>query len=238
MDQLERKLKKYIIAFGAHADDIDLRAGATFVNYVKSGYELIYVVVSTSASGIPDIAPNEAYIIRQEEAKQAAQIYNTKPVFLNFQQCIYPPGPFDKLPQINPTLALASQDEKSILIVRDLIQQYKPAIIFTHSPDDLHEDHYHTSVLVYRAFQKIRDGSPFPQLWLWEHGNRGTIAGFSPNKYIEVSEAEIHEKDKAIKSHKSQYARCAWFETFAVDNARYWGEKIGKRYAEAFIEIT
>ncbi len=230
-------MNRYILAFGAHADDIDLRAGATLVNYMRKGYPIVYVVVTTSASGIPTVSPNEAFHIRQKEATDAAKLYGTKPVFLNFQQCVYPPGSSDKLPKDKPSIAVTAEDAISLATIERLITQYPPEIIFTHSPDDLHEDHYHTSVLVYNAFQKIKNSIPSAQLWLWENGSRGSIVGFVPTTHMRLEEADILVKDKAIKAHVSQYACCAWFETFARDNARYWGKKFNCNLAEAFIAI-
>src|SRR5438128_224547 len=108
----EKSTSKCLIALGAHADDIDLRAGATLAKYVAEGYTIVYGVVTTSASGIPNMSPNEAIKIRQKEAENAAKLYGAEPLFLNFHQCVYPPGPSDKLPKGKLSLAVASKDDQ------------------------------------------------------------------------------------------------------------------------------
>ncbi|HXS15520.1 MAG TPA: PIG-L deacetylase family protein [Candidatus Saccharimonadales bacterium] len=224
-----------ILAFGAHSDDIDLRAGATFAKYLREGKTIVYVVVTTSASGIPKLSPNEAFIIRQNEAKEAAKLYNTEPIFLNFEKTVTE-GPSDELPTGMPYIATSLRNNDALQTIKSLIEKHQPEIIFTHNPNDLHEDHYHTSALVYRAYQSCKSHVS-SRLLLWETGSKGKIIDFIPNIYIPVTDEDLVLKDKAIKSHTSQYAIFPWFETFAYDNALYWGEKANTAFAEAFIEV-
>ncbi|MBI4176141.1 MAG: PIG-L family deacetylase [Candidatus Aenigmarchaeota archaeon] len=227
---------KYIMAFGAHSDDIDIRAGGTAAKYVDKGYGLVYVVVTTSASGINGLSPNGSIKIRHGEARKAAKLYGTEPVFLDFHQCVYPPGKTDRLPKGNICISQASDNEKTIRMVTNLILKYKPEIILTHCTDDLHEDHYHTSALVYIAYKRIQKTLTSARLWLWPSGSRGSIIEFKPNKFVDI-ENYLAAKDRAIKEHKSQCARSPRLRTIAIKNAKFWGNKCRFRLAEAFIEV-
>lgn len=227
-------MHKSIIAFGAHSDDIDLRAGATLSKYRKEGYAIHYVVVTTSASGIPNLSPNEAFPIRQQEAEEAAKLYGTTPIFLNFQKTINE-GPSDQLPQDKPYIATALRSKPALQTIKTLIEELEPEIVFTHNPNDLHEDHYHTAAIVYTAFGQTEDRGS--RLLMWETGSKGHMIDFIPTTFVPVDADDVALKDRAIKSHASQYKVCTWFETFAWENAKYWGEKSGHHLAEAFIEV-
>ena len=229
-------MNKSILAFGAHSDDIDLRAGATLSKYRRQGYEIHYIVVTTSASGIPGLSPNEAFPIRQQEAAKAAKLYETEPIFLNFQKTVNQ-GPSDLLPRDKPYIATALRDEEALATLGTLMEKFQPELVLTHNPNDLHEDHYHTSAIVYTAFQQVKDRLS-SRLLLWETGSKGQIIDFIPNVFIGVDEQDVIFKDKAIKSHSSQYKICSWFESFAFENAAHWGTESNNRFAEAFIEIA
>jgi LmbE family N-acetylglucosaminyl deacetylase len=227
-------MKKSIIAFGAHSDDVDLRVGATLLNYKKQGYDIHYVVVTTSASGIPKLSPNEAFPIRQHEAEEAAKLYGTKPIFLNFQKTVNE-GASNQLPQGKPYVATALRNNLALDIIKDLIEKFEPEIVFTHNPNDLHEDHYHTAAIVYTAFGQAK--SQGSRLLMWETGSKGRMIDFIPTTFIRVDANDVALKDKAIKMHASQYEVCPWFERFAQENAEYWGKKSALGLAEAFIEV-
>nr|MBC8228344.1 PIG-L family deacetylase [bacterium] len=39
-------MKKIIMAIGAHADDVEIRAGGTLAKYHEMGYEVVYVLTT------------------------------------------------------------------------------------------------------------------------------------------------------------------------------------------------
>ncbi len=41
-------IQRKMVAFGAHHDDIELRAGGTVAKYVRMGYEVTYIVLIDS----------------------------------------------------------------------------------------------------------------------------------------------------------------------------------------------
>lgn len=225
-------MKKTIMAFGAHADDIDLRAGATLFKYLKLGYHIVYMTVTTSASGIPGLPPNEALLIRQEEARNAANLYHATSIFLNFQQCTYPDGASDQLPKENPPISVASHDKKSIEKIHQLIQQYQPELIFTHVADDLHEDHHHCSILITKAWSL----TPSARLLYWEPGGRGSTKIFTPDIFVEVSEEEVDLKTSAIQKHVSQCQRSPHFLACVKKNMGRYILECGYPFAEGFQE--
>jgi len=105
LSQSNTKLQKCIMVFGAHADDVDEIAGGTFARYIAMGYRGIYVSVTNNLAGcniertpwvegprftVSDspfkypVGGLETNQIRSEEAKAAAAVYGSEPVFLDF----------------------------------------------------------------------------------------------------------------------------------------------------------
>lgn len=234
---MNHRNKGYIMAFGAHADDMDIRAGGTVKKFLDSGYKLIEVLVTTSAGGT-NYPVAEGFCIRQKELRSAAKMYNAKLLFLNLHQSNHTQKERNSLPKNllkNKSLYQAAEDPEYITKVSKLIMKYSPKIIFTHYPDDFHSDHYQTSKLVVRAFNKIKMKINV-ELWLWENGGRGSIAGFMPNKYINIKKY-IALKQRIIDRHVSQCEKNPKFKTYAMSIGKRWGEKCNLDYAEPFFVI-
>ncbi|RAL25944.1 PIG-L deacetylase family protein [Thermoflavimicrobium daqui] len=118
-----------VMAIGAHPDDIEYFMGGTLLKYKKRECEICYVVATDGSKG-GKIEPNKLIKIRKNESKYAASFLDTEPIFLDFPdgELIY--------------------DQKSYNIIRGLIHDNRPDIIFTHNPADYHPDHRVLSQLV------------------------------------------------------------------------------------------
>jgi LmbE family N-acetylglucosaminyl deacetylase len=111
--QPKERPRKCIMVFGAHADDVEPMAGGTFAKYISEGYEGIYVCVINNFAGCgiesvggattppPEVksplftvsdSPQsypvdalETIQIRAAEAREAAAVFHSTPVFLDFR---------------------------------------------------------------------------------------------------------------------------------------------------------
>lgn len=119
-----------ILAFGAHPDDCDIKAGGVAALYRGLGHDVKFVSVTNGQAGHHRISGAELVTIRCAEAAAAAAI-----VDMEYDVLDYPDG------ALEPTL-----DARAEII--SIIRRYRPDLILTHRPNDYHPDHRNTSQLV------------------------------------------------------------------------------------------
>lgn len=124
----ESKLR--ILAFGAHPDDCDIKAGGVAALYRGLGHDVKFVSVTNGQSGHQRISGDELVTIRRAEAAAAAAILDVEYDVLDF-----------------PDGALEATLEARAEIIA-IIRRYRPDLILTHRPNDYHPDHRNTSQLV------------------------------------------------------------------------------------------
>ena len=78
-------MKKCVMVFGAHSDDIEVQCGGTLLKFKSKGYELIYVVVTTNDMGFSH-GYKENIEVRRKEAEKGAKFLGAMPLFLNFKK--------------------------------------------------------------------------------------------------------------------------------------------------------
>ncbi len=235
------KPRKCIMVIGAHADDVDEIAGGTLARYMAEGYEGVYVCLTNNTAGCnlertpyynggPDFAiagsPHkfpagalETIQMREEEARQAAEVYGAIPIFLSFRETWFyqgrKPCPIgsDEFYRYQPPgrqiVSVASRNGKDIDVLYGLLQKYKPSIVITHTLGGEKHDHGNGAYLVYLAFKKAMDeGIPVGQLWMtvngWLLDEDAQINGRgNPDVHIEVADF-LSTKYKALNKHISQ----------------------------------
>lgn len=119
----------YLLAFGAHPDDVELAAGGTLIKHSRAGKKI----------GIIDLTQGElgsrgSLELRASEAKAAA-------AFMGLT--------------IRENLRLSDgffqHDKDSILKIITCIRKYQPQIVLCNSPTDRHPDHGRASAMVREA---------------------------------------------------------------------------------------
>jgi len=194
--------QKCILVFGAHADDVDEMAGGTFAKYTANGYQGVYVCVTNNLAGcnlectpffdgpkftVSD-SPNkypvegiETNQIRSEEAKAAAAVYGSIPVFLDFCEpevffgrkiIIY--GSQDFLDYDAPgrrQINLATRYSADVNVVYEMLKKYQPEIVIIHTLGGEKLDHEGAAYMMYLAFKKAIDNKiPVGKLWMTVNG--------------------------------------------------------------------
>jgi len=127
----QRQLR--IIAFGAHPDDCEIRAGGVAAMWVKQGHKVKFVSTTNGDIGHWKIAGGPLAKRRKAEVEEAARILGIETQVLDIHDG-----------ELMPTL------ENRKTLVR-LIREWKADIVLTHRPNDYHPDHRYTSVLVQDA---------------------------------------------------------------------------------------
>mgnify|MGYP001253341016 CR=1 FL=1 len=204
-------MKKKIIFFAAHHDDIELGCGGTALKYNKKGYEVNYVIFTKSGYKDEKGKIVRDSIIAQKEAQKAAKIIGVKKIFnLNLE---------------TNDIKINDKIKSSII---NILKKIKPSIVFVHWRYDVHYDHRIISDLVLGLTKNIEN------VFLYRSNFLKSNKEFEGNFYINISQ-EFNKKIKAIKEFKGELKRVknSWIKIVKNEN-RLNGFQIGTEYAERF----
>jgi N-acetylglucosamine malate deacetylase 1 len=225
--------KLFVLAFGAHPDDVELSCGGTLYKHAQAGKK----------TGIIDLTQGElgtrgTVKIRQEEAKKAALVINCA-VRENLKM---PDGFF-------------LHDKKNILKVVAKIRQYRPDVVLCNAPYDRHPDHGRAASLVNDAcflagLQKLKttlagkDQLHYRPLAVYHYVQFKHI---NPDHLVDISNY-FDAKMKAVWCHSSQFhnpkskqpetfiSKSDFMESYVLKRAEDFGQLINVAKAEGFIE--
>jgi LmbE family N-acetylglucosaminyl deacetylase len=122
-----------IIAFGAHPDDCDQRAGGTAARYAALGHHVRFVSVTNGDAGHQTEGGGALAARRRGEAHEAGRRIGIEYVVLDNHDG-----------ELLPSLYVRNQ------IIRQ-IRQWKADLVLAPRPNDYHPDHRYTGVLVQDA---------------------------------------------------------------------------------------
>jgi len=123
----------HIIAFGAHPDDCELKAGGVAAMWAAQGHKVKFVSVTNGDIGHWKIAGGPLAQRRTAEVKKADEILGVESEVLDIHDG-----------ELLPTL----ENRKTIT---RLIREWNADIVLVHRPNDYHPDHRYTSVLIQDA---------------------------------------------------------------------------------------
>jgi N-acetylglucosamine malate deacetylase 1 len=204
-------MKKKIIFFAAHHDDIELGCGGTALKYKKIGYEIYYVIFTKSG-----YKNEKGRIIRnsktaQNEAKKAAKIIGVNKIInLNLE---------------TNDIKINDQVKSNII---NILKKIKPCMIFVHWRYDVHHDHRIISDLILGLSKNIEN------VFLYRSNFLKSNKEFTGNFYVNISK-EFDDKIKAIKEFKGELKRVknSWIKLVKNEN-KFNGFQIKTQYAEKF----
>lgn len=219
-------MKLDILAFGAHADDVEIGMGGTIAKYAAEG-KLIGICDLTKA----EMSSNGTVETRLQEALKAAEILGA---------------------EVRETLDLPDRGlflkEEYIRKIVKVIRQYRPSIVFAPYFDDRHPDHGSCARLVEEAVFSAavrkydEDDSLKPHRPSALHFYM--INGFhKPDFAIDVSKV-MQKKIDALNAYESQFMKGAsTFDTPLVNGyiesvearERLFGKEVGVEFAEGFM---
>jgi LmbE family N-acetylglucosaminyl deacetylase len=125
--------KLNIIAFGAHPDDCDQRAGGVAAKYAALGHRVRFVAVTNGDAGHQTEGGGALASRRRAEAREAGRRIGIDYVVLDNHDG-----------QLTPTVDVREQ------IIRQ-IRQWNADLVLAPRPNDYHPDHRYTGVLVQDA---------------------------------------------------------------------------------------
>ena len=243
-------MSKYLMAVGAHADDIEGNAGGTLLKYRKLGYEIIYVMATNNMSGSWSTLGSDGKVVsrhvpwsqimpqRKLEAKDGADYYGAKLFHLNHPQRHYrgedgkeysleygAPCPAC-IPENTPSILTAHETPAARKALAKIIDEFKPEVIMTHGPIQIDIEHIGTSMLVTKTIQECS----YPgMVLLWPSVDQTSFVEtyICRQTYIDISDYN-DEKFATIRIHKCQMPSTAHIK-FPP-----WEEGTGCKHVEAY----
>ena len=215
------------MAIGAHPDDIELGCGGTLLRLAALGRKGVLVDLTDASMGTRGTPE-----IRAKEAQAAARLLKVKRINLGL-----------------PDARLSDGWESQKLIIEQ-IRRFRPKVIITHHWQDEHPDHEATSravkVACYKAGLAKLDCAGVP----YRPGRIFYFIGpesHEPSFCVDISpywskklavilcyKSQFHNPDAKKFTGRTDLATPAFLEVFATRN-RFWGNRIKRRYAEAFV---
>jgi LmbE family N-acetylglucosaminyl deacetylase len=228
--------QKRVLLVAAHPDDPEFSSAGTVASWVKKGFEVVYVLVTSGDKGTPDHEMTRERLSSQREQEQLAAA--AKAGVTNVQFLRFPDG------ELTPSLELRGA-------ITRMIRTFKPYAVITHDPLALfmnnefinHPDHRAVGISTVDAiYPTARDPLQFndqiraglephkvKELYLWgsEH----------PNVIVDISET-IDDKVEALRCHVSQIGNPDELEDRIKTRTAQTGAPHGLKYAETFRRVV
>ncbi|MFS0781409.1 bacillithiol biosynthesis deacetylase BshB1 [Bacillus sp. 1P06AnD] len=214
-----------ILAFGAHADDVEIGMAGTIAKYTKQGKKVVICDLTKA-----EMSSNGTVQRRLEEAEKARNVLGVE----------------ERINAQLPDRGLFLTDDH-IAVAASVIRKYKPKIIFVPYTVDRHPDHGNCAKIVEEAYFSAgvrkyvdkEDQAPHKAEALYYY----MINGFhKPDFAIDIS-AHIDEKINSLKSFRSQFEindnsyqtpLVGDYIDSVVSREKMIGKEVGVNYAEGF----
>lgn len=167
-----------IAAFGAHPDDIDIYMGGTLLLLHQAGHRIVPVVATCGELGnqMTGLPPDETWLLREAEQRQSMLMLDAIPLFLGYGD------------------QLLADDSETRAKIRQIMQQIKPDLVFTHDTHDYCFDH---RILARLVVDSISAGVAV------FHADTPGGVGFEPQFYVNIDEV-FNKKLEMMNRHISQ----------------------------------
>lgn len=199
----EIKNRNNILMVGAHPDDIELGCGGAIVKHLEKGDNVFILVLTNGEQGKHTQTKEECF-----ESLKSLGIKDSNIVFGNF-----PDG-------------YVSDNVETVNFIEQQIRIFGATKVYTHDPNDRHQDHRHCSNAVSAAARRV------PEILLYQ--GPSTNVAFQPHYFISITKEHMRRKMKALECYKSQIVKNSfnlrWVKRLAAVN----GETCNVEYAEAF----
>ena len=196
-----------VLAIGCHADDIEIGCGGTLLSLTRALPELDVTWLVLSASGEREREVREsAAAFLAEAGSSTLEVHSFRDGFLPY----------------------VGAEVKEVF--KELGERLDPQLVFTHTRDDLHQDHRLASELTWNTFRnQLVLEFEVPKF----DGDLGR-----PNAFFPLDAAVAAEKIVLLQRHFKSQASKHWFdeETFrGLMRLRGMEANAPERFAEAFM---
>ena len=209
-----------ILVTCAHPDDETFGMGGTIYQHIKNKDEVYVLIFATGQLGRDET--DSGISKRKNQGIKACSILGVTHVeFLNYK---------DQSLDTIPLSELAERVEK-------FIYKWKPTVVYTHFWADVNQDHkcvFEATNIATRPLPTSR----IKRLICFETPSTTEWSSFmfKPNYFVEISSA-MKKKITAAKKYTNEFHNfphpCS--EEAFVATTKYWGSRMGRKNAEAFI---
>jgi bacillithiol biosynthesis deacetylase BshB1 len=224
--QAEQFESTSVMAFGPHADDIELGCGGTLIKLCDMGHSVILVDMTRG-----ELSTRGTVVTRQQEAAQAATIIGA--------------AARENLGLPDGHVVINAESKRQVVTV---IRKYRPRMVLVPYYRDRHPDHVHASELIYDAtfmagLARYETGQPNyrPAQFVYYMG----WYEFEPTFVVDISD-QFERKMEAVYAYNTQFKGDddSWQQTRLTSPQHDWmrrarmayhGSLIGKKYGEAFL---
>lgn len=189
-----------VLVVGAHPDDFEIGCGGTVAKHLSLG-DRVYGMIMTNGE-------NGSHTPDKSECSRSLEVLGLKDViFGNFQD------------------GFLRDDHTTVSFIEGYINNFGVNRVYTHSPNDRHQDHRSCSFAVSSAARKK------PEILLFQGPS---TTSFEPHYFIELLKEELEKKLAAIKCYESQIKKGTVRPELIENMAVLHGSTCNKDYAEAF----
>jgi LmbE family N-acetylglucosaminyl deacetylase len=189
-----------VLAVGAHPDDIEIGCGGTIAKHLSVG-DKVYVLVLTNGE-------KGNHTEGRKECLNSLKNLGVNDIFFGN----FPDG-------------FLNDDHKTVNFIECIINKLNITRVYTHSPDDRHQDHRNCSRAVSSAARKITEILLF-------QGPSTTL--FEPHYFVELSESNFAKKISSLYNYESQIKKGTINPRLISNIAELHGATCNKSFAEAF----
>jgi LmbE family N-acetylglucosaminyl deacetylase len=202
---LEEPLR--VIAFGAHPDDCEYRAGGTAALFAEMGHAVKFVSVTNGNAGHHEIQGPALAARRLEETREVA-----RRLCVEYEVLDHPDG------QLEATVEIRNE------IIR-LIRGWNADLVLGPRPNDYHPDHRYTGILVQDAAFLVVVPAIAPEapalrknpVFVYYEDRFQRPNAFRPEVAV-IVDSVIDKKIGALDAHVSQfYEWLPWIEDHVAD---------------------
>ncbi|PFG20936.1 response regulator [Serinibacter salmoneus] len=194
-----RRSARTVLAIGAHPDDVEIAVGGTLAAHADAGDPVVILTLSRGARG-------GGTTNRQNEAMAAAERLGARLFLEDLPDTTIPPA--------DPTVG----------IIERVVAEVRPAIVYTHSGRDRHQDHRAVASASLVATRRVDTVACFQ--------TPSATVDFAPSRFVTI-DRYIDAKLHLIAAFASQTAIRDYLEPdFVRATARYWSRFGTGRYAE------
>jgi len=220
----ESQRRLHIVAFGAHAGDVENACALTLAKYVSLGHRATIVHVTLGEAGHPNMSRDAYAEQRKREVRGSAEVLGCEVRWLPYRD-----GELVASPQVE-------------LAFCDLIRELRPDVMLTHWRGSLHRDHVLTHHLtVYGAMlaglaSVERELPPHRVGSIYFAENWEDPQGFVPEVYLDVSDVfgtwlEAAGRHALFRGEVSKFPYQEYYRALA----RVRGAESGCQYAVALM---
>ncbi len=224
-------MKNKVLVVAAHPDDEILGCGGTMAKHIKNGDSVHVAILAEGITSRDKQRNREAHLGELSYLAKTAHKANEIIGVTSLKLLDFPDNRMDSVDRLDV-----------IKVVEELINEYKPNIVYTHHIGDVNIDHRRIHEAVITACRPIPGNHFVEQVLFFETASStewqtpGSAPAFVPNWYVDISDT-LELKLKALEAY--MYEMRDWPHARSVKAlehlARWRGANVGVDAAEAFI---